>query len=50
METLAPSLLEVRNSYTNLNSKIEYIEVPKIDGENKQYKLKLTLYERIIPY
>ena len=40
-------VLDVRNSYTNLNSKIEYIEVPKIDGENKQYKLKLTLYERI---
>jgi DNA-directed RNA polymerase subunit beta' len=35
-------VLDVRNSHTNLSSKIEYIEMP-----NKGCKLKLTLYERI---
>ena len=39
-------VLDIRNKYLNLNSKIEYLPLDSND-ETSNYKLKLTLYEQI---
>ena len=40
-------VLDIRNKYTSLTSKIEYVALNKNNNEEDQYQLKLTLYEKI---
>ncbi len=40
-------VLDIRNKYAGLNSKIEYVPSLKGDTENPYYQLKLTLFEKI---
>ena len=40
-------VLDIRNKYTSLTSKIEYVPLNKNNNEEDQYQLKLTLYEKI---
>ena len=40
-------VLDIRNNYTNLNLKVEYLPLMGGKDENKEYKFKLSLYERI---
>ena len=40
-------VLDIRNKYAGLNSKIEYLPLKTNNNEEQQYKLKLTLYEKI---
>jgi DNA-directed RNA polymerase subunit beta' len=40
-------VLDIRNKYAGLNSKIEYLPLLNANSQNQKYQLKLTLYERI---
>ena len=40
-------VLDIRNKYTGLTSKIEYVPLNSDNKEHEQYQLKLTLYEKI---
>ncbi len=40
-------VLDIRNEYSNLNAKIEYLLLKSDDSEIPSYKLKLTLYEKL---
>ena len=40
-------VLDIRKKYADLNAKIEYMPLKNGDPENSQYKLKLTLFEKI---
>ena len=40
-------VLDIRNKYAGLSSRIEYVQIKKKDTEDLDYKLKLILYEKI---
>jgi DNA-directed RNA polymerase subunit beta' len=40
-------VLDIRNNYSNLNSKIEYLALGDESSEKESFKLKLSLYEKI---
>ena len=40
-------VLDIRNKYSGLNSKIEYLPLKQNSLETEDFKLKLTLYEKI---
>ena len=40
-------VLDIRNEYSNLNAKIEYLPLNSSNSEIQSYKLNLTLYEKL---